>query len=79
MRCDQLLFHPAYMTPGIRTAWTSSVIVQGREYRAQLWRDYRFLDQSHEEAAEIAWKAIHGLPVTTASQYSYGRGYTTSR
>ncbi|PSN64882.1 hypothetical protein BS50DRAFT_635724 [Corynespora cassiicola Philippines] len=43
---------------GIRTAWSSSVFVQGREFRAHLWRDYRYLEQSREEAAEIAYKAI---------------------
>lgn len=61
----------------MRTAWSSSVIVQGREYRAHLWRDYRFLEQSREEAAEIAWKTLNGIPLSSASQYSYGRGYSS--
>ena len=64
---------------GIRTAWSSSVIVQGREYRASLWRDYRYLEQSREEAAEMAWKALTGAAATTAPQYTYGRGYTSAR
>ncbi|KAF2133987.1 hypothetical protein P153DRAFT_281224 [Dothidotthia symphoricarpi CBS 119687] len=66
----------------IRTAWSSSVFVHGREYRAHLWRDYRFLEQSREEAAEVAWKAITGAPVTNATtpgQQAYNRGYATSR
>ncbi|KAF2730589.1 hypothetical protein EJ04DRAFT_515169 [Polyplosphaeria fusca] len=54
---------------GIRTAWSSSVIVSGREYRATLWRDYRYLDQSREEAAEVAYRAITGG--SSSSQYSY--------
>ncbi|KAF2031780.1 hypothetical protein EK21DRAFT_62464 [Setomelanomma holmii] len=67
----------------IRTAWSSSVFVHGREYRAHLWRDYRYLEQSREEAAEVAWKALTGgstspQPVSH-SQHSYGRTYTTSR
>ncbi|KAF2876382.1 hypothetical protein BDV95DRAFT_471840, partial [Massariosphaeria phaeospora] len=49
---------------GIRTAWSSGVIVQGREYRAHLWRDYRFLEQSREEAAELAYRAITGETAT---------------
>jgi len=70
---------------GIRTAWSSSVFVHGREYRASLWRDYRYLEQSREEAAEVAWKALtgpataNGTATTTQGQYSYSRSYTTSR
>ncbi|KAJ4380269.1 hypothetical protein N0V86_004579 [Didymella sp. IMI 355093] len=66
---------------GVRTAWSSSVFVNGREYRAHLWRDYRYLEQSREEAAEAAWKAIsasQGSP-TSQAQYAYSRGYTTAR
>jgi hypothetical protein len=63
---------------GIRTAWSSSVFVCGREYRAHLWRDYRFLEQSREEAAEVAWKAINSSPPTIHGQYVQGRGYTTA-
>ncbi|KAF2683312.1 hypothetical protein K458DRAFT_340276 [Lentithecium fluviatile CBS 122367] len=61
---------------GIRTAWSSGVIVQGREYRAHLWRDYRYLDQSREEAAEIAYKTLTGASAAGTQQYSYGRGYS---
>ncbi|EOA90568.1 hypothetical protein ACJQWK_09792 [Exserohilum turcicum] len=65
---------------GIRTAWSSSVFVHGREYRAALWRDYRYLEQSREEAAEVAWKAIHSTPTTNgANQGQYNRSYATSR
>ncbi|OAL49193.1 hypothetical protein IQ07DRAFT_72749 [Pyrenochaeta sp. DS3sAY3a] len=66
---------------GIRTAWSSSVFVHGREYRAHLWRDYRYLEQSREEAAEVAWKTLTAVPAaaTTQAQYNYGRAYTTSR
>lgn len=64
---------------GIRTAWSSGVIVQGREYRANLWRDYRYLDQSREEAAEIAWKTLTGASAASAQQYSHGRGYTQTQ
>ncbi|KAF2647418.1 hypothetical protein K491DRAFT_614626 [Lophiostoma macrostomum CBS 122681] len=61
---------------GVRTAWSSGVVVQGREYRATLWRDYRFLDHSREEAAEIAYKALVGVPSSSAP---YARGYGSSR
>ncbi|KAF2831958.1 hypothetical protein CC86DRAFT_442376 [Ophiobolus disseminans] len=67
---------------GIRTAWSSSVFVHGREYRAHLWRDYRFLEQSREEAAEVAWRALTGASVTngaTQGQYHYGQGYGPTR
>ncbi|OSS53985.1 hypothetical protein B5807_01438 [Epicoccum nigrum] len=65
---------------GVRTAWSSSVFVNGREYRAHLWRDYRYLEQSREEAAEAAWKAISASSSPTSqTQYPYARGYTTAR
>jgi hypothetical protein len=69
------------MSIGVRTAWSSSVFVHGREYRAHLWRDYRYLEQSREEAAEVAWKAISGAGAspTSQAQYAYARGYTTAR
>jgi hypothetical protein len=55
------------------------VIVQGREYRAHLWRDYRYLDQSREEAAEIAFKTLTGVSSNGTQQYNYGHGYTTTQ
>lgn len=66
---------------GIRTAWSSSVFVRGQEYRAHLWRDYRYLEQSREEAAEVAWKALNGIPASNGGgQYAYNsRGYGTGR
>ncbi|KAF2794613.1 hypothetical protein K505DRAFT_24565 [Melanomma pulvis-pyrius CBS 109.77] len=68
---------------GIRTAWSSAVWVQGRKFEASLWRDYRFLNQSREDAAELAYRTLVGDPPTTAqatSQYSHSRGgYGSSR
>lgn len=67
---------------GIRTAWSSSVFVHGREYRAHLWRDYRYLEQSREEAAEVAWKSLTGAAAANAAtqaQYNNNRGYTATR
>ncbi|CAA9962202.1 hypothetical protein CFE70_005608 [Pyrenophora teres f. teres 0-1] len=61
---------------GIRTAWSSSVLVQGREFRAPLWRDYRYLEQSREDAAEVAWKALSAASTTNPV---YNRTYTSSR
>ncbi|CAI9635116.1 hypothetical protein GT037_007878 [Alternaria burnsii] len=66
---------------GIRTAWSSSVFINGREYRAHLWRDYRYLEQSREEAAEVAWKALSSAPPPTnaAQRTQFAGTYTTSR
>ncbi|KAF5850323.1 hypothetical protein GGP41_002609 [Bipolaris sorokiniana] len=61
-------------------AWSSSVFVHGREYRAALWRDYRYLEQSREEAAEVAWKALQSAAATTnANQTQYNRSFGASR
>ncbi|KAF2749965.1 hypothetical protein M011DRAFT_475285 [Sporormia fimetaria CBS 119925] len=43
---------------GIRTAWTSSVFVRGEEYRCKLYREYEFIGQCREEAAELAYKEL---------------------
>ena len=75
-----LVFADTLVNAGIRTAWSSSVFVHGREYRAALWRDYRYLEQSREEAAEVAWKALQSAAATTnANQTQYNRSFGTSR
>ncbi|ORY00968.1 hypothetical protein BCR34DRAFT_494239 [Clohesyomyces aquaticus] len=57
---------------GKRTAWCSSVWVQGREFRAMLWRDVRYIDQCREEAAKLALDALN----TSTAYYPYGRPYS---
>ncbi|KAF2015816.1 hypothetical protein BU24DRAFT_422119 [Aaosphaeria arxii CBS 175.79] len=79
-RLDEPHFQDYSDPRGIRTAWSSGVFVNGKEYRAPLWRDYRFLDQCHEEAAEVALKSLlqQRMQNASSSQY-YGHGYGTSR
>ncbi|KAH7132388.1 hypothetical protein B0J11DRAFT_577309 [Dendryphion nanum] len=64
---------------GIRTAWSSGVVVQGREYRATLWRDYRYLEQCHEEAAEVALRALLQNLQNSPTQQQYGQRYGYSQ
>ena len=49
-------------------------MVQGREFRADLWRDYRYLERCREEAAEAAYKALvgYGGSPSTYSGKSWG-------
>jgi hypothetical protein len=44
-----------------------------------LWRDYRYLEQSREEAAEIALKTLTGASANGSQQYNYGQGYTPNQ
>ncbi|KAF1813166.1 hypothetical protein P152DRAFT_370651, partial [Eremomyces bilateralis CBS 781.70] len=39
---------------GGRTAWSSSVEVQGTKFNARFWYDGAFVEQSKEDCAEVA-------------------------
>ncbi|POS86745.1 hypothetical protein EPUL_000793, partial [Erysiphe pulchra] len=41
------------MTLGGRTAWTSTVTVQGQNIAARFWYDGQFLTNAFEDAAEL--------------------------
>ncbi|KAF2474917.1 uncharacterized protein BDR25DRAFT_311315 [Lindgomyces ingoldianus] len=64
---------PLIFGPGKRTAWSSSVWVQGREYRAVLWRDVRYIEHCREEAAKLA---LDALSASATTYYAYGRAYS---
>jgi len=55
---------------GIRTAWSSTVIVQGRSFSARYFYDGPFTNNAKEDAAEVAYNALlnsQGRPATTTT------------
>ena len=48
------LFFLFFFLLGGRTAWSSSVIVQGRKFAARYWYDGAFVNNAQEDAAEVA-------------------------
>ncbi|KAJ5096185.1 hypothetical protein NUU61_005541 [Penicillium alfredii] len=69
---------------GGRTAWSSTVTVQGQNVAARYWYDGQFINNAKEDAAEMALKVLNEPPRAStvypgqlSSQQSpsgYGRG-----
>ncbi|KAJ5222556.1 uncharacterized protein N7469_008796 [Penicillium citrinum] len=67
---------------GGRTAWSSTVTVQGQNYAARYWYDGQYINNAKEDAAEVALKFPNQQPrtVTVPGQLwlqqstAYGRG-----
>ncbi|KAJ6104306.1 hypothetical protein N7523_010626 [Penicillium sp. IBT 18751x] len=69
---------------GGRTAWSSTVIVQGQSFSARYWYDGQYINNAKEDAAEVALGALSHRPSSSATwpgiipaqptQSSYGRG-----
>ncbi|KAG9235865.1 hypothetical protein BJ875DRAFT_373260 [Amylocarpus encephaloides] len=57
---------------GGRTAWSSTVTVQGRSIRARFWYDGQFVNNAKEDAAEVALKQIEASSPTSPSQNRSG-------
>lgn len=64
---------------GGRTAWSSTVTVQGRNIAARYWYDGQFINNAKEDAAEVALMqfAQQTSPTQQAfqSQAGYARGW----
>ena len=52
-------------TTGGRTAWSSRVVVGGKEFTARFWYDGKNLNNAKEDAAELAYNYIHRSPNAT--------------
>ncbi|KAJ5788440.1 hypothetical protein N7457_003430 [Penicillium paradoxum] len=72
---------------GGRTAWSSTVTVQGQSIAARYWYDGQFINNAKEDAAEVALKTLNQqpraatvypgqlFPQATSSGYGRGGGY----
>ncbi|KAJ6116670.1 hypothetical protein N7512_006395 [Penicillium capsulatum] len=45
-----------------RTAWSSTVTVQGQNIAARYWYDGQFINNAKEDAAEVALKLLNQQP-----------------
>lgn len=61
---------------GGRTAWTSTVTIQGHNIPARNWYDGQFLNNAKEDAAEVALIKMRNPSLTAQSSRSQGRQST---
>ncbi|KAJ5681637.1 uncharacterized protein N7477_001577 [Penicillium maclennaniae] len=52
---------------GGRTAWSSTVIVQGQSFSARYWYDGQYINNAKEDAAEVALGALSHRPSSSAT------------
>ncbi|KAG0156460.1 hypothetical protein PDIDSM_3638 [Penicillium digitatum] len=50
------------LSDGGRTAWSSTVTVQGQNIAARYWYDGQFINNAKEDAAEVALKTLNQQP-----------------
>lgn len=53
---------------GGRTAWSSTVTVQGQNISARYWYDGQNVNNAKEDAAEVALKHLNGSPIGSPTQ-----------
>lgn len=56
---------------GGRTAWSSTVTVQGRNIAARYWYDGQFINNAKEDAAEVALMQFAQQTTSTVSQQAF--------
>lgn len=64
-RCTKLsppVFNIVSDRRGGRTAWSSTVTVQGQNIAARYWYDGQFINNAKEDAAEVALKLLNQQP-----------------
>ncbi|TVY35211.1 hypothetical protein LSUB1_G005787 [Lachnellula subtilissima] len=57
---------------GGRTAWSSTVTVQGQHISARYWYDGQYVHNAKEDAAEVALKHLNGSTPSSPSQSRAG-------
>lgn len=60
------------ISPGGRTAWSSTVTVQGQNISARYWYDGQYVNNAKEDAAEVALKHLTGSPINSPTQSRSG-------
>ncbi|KAJ5675758.1 hypothetical protein N7462_008655 [Penicillium macrosclerotiorum] len=53
---------PCVGNAGGRTAWSSTVTVQGQNIAARYWYDGQYINNAKEDAAEVALKTLNQQP-----------------
>ncbi|KAG9243879.1 hypothetical protein BJ878DRAFT_422625 [Calycina marina] len=72
-KCREANYHPPVFQivsdrRGGRTAWSSTVTVQGQQISARFWYDGQYVDNAKEDAAEVALKHLTGGSPTSPVQ-----------
>ena len=62
----------AHQSLGGRTAWSSTVTVQGQNISARYWYDGQYVNNAKEDAAEVALKHLTGSPINSPTQSRSG-------
>ncbi|KAL3423773.1 hypothetical protein PVAG01_05519 [Phlyctema vagabunda] len=57
---------------GGRTAWSSTVTVNGQNISARYWYDGQYVDNAKEDAAEVALKHLSGSTPSSPAQSRRG-------
>ncbi|TAQ89573.1 hypothetical protein B7494_g2101 [Chlorociboria aeruginascens] len=57
---------------GGRTAWSSTVTVQGQNIAARFWYDGQYVNNAKEDAAEVALKHLNGSTPSSPAQSRNG-------
>jgi hypothetical protein len=66
--------------PGGRTAWSSTVTIQGQNIAARYWYDGQYINNAKEDAAEVALMQLRQPQSPTMYQQTYsGQGYGRGR
>jgi len=60
------------ISKGGRTAWSSTVTVQGQNISARYWYDGQYVNNAKEDAAEVALKHLNGSTPSSPSQSRNG-------
>jgi len=65
---------------GGRTAWSSTVTIQGQNIAARYWYDGQYINNAKEDAAEVALMQLRQPQSPTMYQQTYsGQGYGRGR
>ncbi|TVY19904.1 hypothetical protein LARI1_G001570 [Lachnellula arida] len=72
-KCREAQIHPPVFQivsdrRGGRTAWSSTVTVQGQHISARYWYDGQYVHNAKEDAAEVALKHLNGSTPSSPSQ-----------
>jgi hypothetical protein len=76
-KCREAQLHPPVFQVfsdrrGGRTAWSSTVTVQGQNISARYWYDGQYVNNAKEDAAEVALKHLNGSTPSSPSQSRTG-------
>ncbi|KAM3065852.1 hypothetical protein ACMFMF_010781 [Clarireedia jacksonii] len=76
-KCREAQLHPPVFQivsdrRGGRTAWSSTVTVQGQNIAARFWYDGQYVHNAKEDAAEVALKSLEGSSPTSPIQSRNG-------